>query len=66
MEMQDNFDYNIKRTYVVNKGEKMVICTRSSKNDKNIHDKNLLIFVVIHELTHMLFDKITGHNGEFK
>ena len=64
MRMQDNFDYDMKRTYVVNKGDKLVICTRSSKTGR-LHGKNLLVFVAIHELTHMLLDRITGHNEEF-
>ena len=35
-----------------------------SKDDKKIHDKNLIMFVIIHELAHLASDTY-GHNEEF-
>ena len=38
-------------SYTVNKGEEIVFCLRS-KNTKNFHPINLLMYVAIHELAH--------------
>jgi hypothetical protein len=40
-------------SYVVNK-EKMVLCLRDENGE--IHDMNTLMFVVLHEVTHMMLD----------
>lgn len=50
-------------SYSVAKGKKVVLCIRSKKN-KKIHDRNLLIFVNIHELAHIMSVSF-GHNAEF-
>lgn len=50
-------------SYSIAKGKKVVFCVRS-KNTKKIHDKNLLLFVVIHELSHIMSISY-GHNTEF-
>jgi beta-galactosidase beta subunit len=49
--------------YSVDKGKKLVVCLRS-KRTKKLHDKNLLMFVVIHELAHIASSSF-GHNNEF-
>ncbi len=52
--------------YSENKGEKIAFCL-SSKNKtdtKNLIDENTLIFVALHELSH-LATKSIGHNDEF-
>ena len=54
---------NNSTSYSVAKGKKLVLCLRSKK-DKRIHDKNLLIFVNIHELAHIMSISY-GHNAEF-
>lgn len=51
-------------TYTVNKGEKMVFCLRTRDSQDNVHDINLLTFVAIHELGHVM-TKSTGHTPEF-
>lgn len=66
-------DENIRETdmndsstsYSINKGSELSICIRD-KNDKNfkIHDLNTIMFVVIHELSHIM-SKSYGHNEEF-
>lgn len=51
-------------TYTEDKGTKIVICLRNKK--MNFHDKNLLMFPVIHELGHMCDKEHNpGHGGEF-
>lgn len=60
-------DYDIRyTTYTLNKGEKIVFCLRSrSKQSEEIHRKNLLMFVAIHELAHIMTVS-QGHTDEFK
>lgn len=49
-------------SYSVNKGEKISICVRHK--DKQFIDDNIIIFVVIHELAHVMTTSI-GHTPEF-
>lgn len=49
-------------SYSVNKGEKIVICIRQS--DMTFVDHNILMYVVIHELAHLM-TKSVGHTKEF-
>jgi len=51
-------------SYTINKGEMMHLCLRHKNNKKSLHDKNLLMFVIIHELAHIMSTSI-GHNDEF-
>lgn len=50
-------------SYTLNKGELIALCVRE-KESKDIHDYELLKFVVIHELAHVA-SVSTGHNAEF-
>lgn len=52
-------------TYTLNKGEKIVFCLRSRDGSERIHRENLLMFVSIHELAHIM-TKSHGHTDEFK
>lgn len=52
-------------SYSLSKGEKIVFCVRSGKDPNKFHNTNLLMFVVIHELTHLASSSY-GHNTEFK
>ena len=53
----DNITENIPgstyNAYSVNKGEELSICIRE-KNTENFIDKNTIMFVAIHELSHMM------------
>jgi predicted metal-dependent hydrolase len=61
MESTPNNKYT---SYSINKGEKVVLCLRS-RNSKNILVKeNLLMFVALHELSHIMTKSI-GHTKEF-
>jgi hypothetical protein len=51
--------------YSENKGEKIAFCLNKKKNDNtNLIDENTLMFVAIHELSHVASVSI-GHNKEF-
>lgn len=59
-ESSDNDAYT---SYSINKGEKIVLCIRS-KRDKQIQEFNLLMYVAIHELAHLMTKEL-GHTEEF-
>lgn len=51
-------------SYSVNKGEKIVFCLRSRDKEEKLADLNILLFVAIHELSHVM-SKSIGHTEEF-
>ena len=51
-------------SYAVNKGEKIVFCLRSRNSKEELVDENLLMFVALHELAHVMTKSI-GHTEEF-
>jgi len=51
-------------SYSVNKGEELVFCLRSKKNNK-LHDINDLMYVAVHEIAHIGCPEI-GHTPLFK
>ena len=62
--LKENYpDSTINTSYVLNKGEEIRICLRDKKN-AGIHDVNTMIFVNLHELSHML-DFNYGHKKSF-
>lgn len=54
---------NIYTSYSINKKE-LVFCIKSKKDNK-IHDMNLLMYVVIHEVAHLMCPEY-GHGNLFK
>ena len=52
-------------SYSVNKGEKLVFCLRSRQNQFRKHDINLLMYVVLHEISHVACPEY-GHGELFK
>ena len=50
-------------SYSLNKGKQIVFCIRSKETNK-IHNDNLLMFVGLHELGHLMSSSI-GHTKEF-
>lgn len=59
------FESDSHETYTINKGEKVVMCLRDYSRDKQIHDDfNLLVFVGLHELGHIMSVSI-DHEKEF-
>jgi hypothetical protein len=70
-----NFDANPERftestpdasftSYSVNKGEKIFMCLRQRDEYENLVDENVLIFVALHEMSHIGTSSI-GHTKEF-
>ena len=49
--------------YSVNKGEQLALCLRDAKDDTFI-ELNLIIFVAIHEISHVMTDEV-GHTKNF-
>jgi hypothetical protein len=57
-------------SYTVNKGETIVFCVRSKSitnyiKSHNIHDKNLVMYVALHEISHVACPEY-GHTDLFK
>jgi len=56
---------NVNTSYVEDKGKVFAICIREKQSGKNIiHDRHILEFVVLHEMSH-LANKTIGHGPEF-
>jgi hypothetical protein len=53
----------VNTSYVLNKGDLIKLCLRN-KETGEFHDMNTLIFVDLHELSHLL-DREYGHNKSF-
>jgi hypothetical protein len=51
-------------SYSVNKGEKIFMCLRQRDEAENLVDDNILIFVALHEMSHIGTSSI-GHTKEF-
>ena len=51
-------------SYSVNKGEKIVFCLRDKKEGEHLVKENIMTFVAIHELGHLM-KKSIGHEPEF-
>lgn len=51
-------------SYSVNKGEKIVLCLRQKDTNNSFVDKNVLLYVSIHELGHLMTEEI-GHTAKF-
>ena len=51
-------------SYSVNKGEKIVFCLRDKKEGETLVKENIMTFVSIHELAHLM-TKSVGHEPEF-
>ena len=51
-------------SYSVNKGQKIVFCLRSRDEKQKLVDENIMMFVALHELAHIM-TKSVGHTDEF-
>jgi len=51
-------------SYSLNKGEKISLCLREKKDETIFEDNNTIIFVVIHELAHLMTESV-GHTEDF-
>lgn len=50
-------------SYSINKGEKVILCIRQKDNNKLV-DYNVLMYVTIHELAHLMTEEV-GHTKMF-
>ena len=51
-------------SYCINKGEEIAICLRHKSDNTKFHNKNVILYVILHELAHVMSVSI-GHNEEF-
>lgn len=51
-------------SYSINKGEKIVLCLRSKDTSMKLVDQNVLFYVAVHELGHLMTDDV-GHTATF-
>ena len=51
-------------SYSVNKGERIILCIRQKDNKDTFADRNVVMYVAIHELAH-LATKSIGHDKDF-
>lgn len=58
----NNHEYT---SYSVEKGEELVFCLRSRNNIDHLHDINILMYVVLHEIAHIACPEY-GHTPLFK
>lgn len=57
-------------SYSINKGEKIIMCLRSKNNPSELVKLNVLVYVAVHELSHLMtkevgHPKIFWHNFKF-
>jgi len=64
-EISENSPNSSYTSYSVNKGEEIVFCIRSKKNANQLHDINLLMYVTLHEISHVACPE-EGHTVLFK
>ena len=55
-------EYNT--SYCINKGQEIAICLREKKNHSKFFEENTIIYVLLHELAHVMCISI-GHGEEF-
>tara|TARA_Y100000996_G_scaffold323036_1_gene259091 strand:+ start:1490 stop:2068 length:579 start_codon:yes stop_codon:yes gene_type:complete len=60
-ETEENSKYT---SYSLNKGEKIALCIRKKGDNLTFENENTVIFVAIHELSHIMTESV-GHEKEF-
>lgn len=53
-------------SYSINKGEQIVFCLRSRKDSQGLHDLNLMMYVVLHEISHVACPIYDNHGPLFR
>jgi hypothetical protein len=51
--LSENSPTDTYTSYSINKGDEIVLCLRSRKNDFQLHDLNTITYVTLHELAHV-------------
>ena len=62
--ISESMKSSIYTSYSVNKGQKLVICIKEKDLEETLIDMNTIMFVVIHEIAHIITKSI-GHTDEF-
>lgn len=62
--LQESNGKGTETSFSINKGEKIVLCVRAKDGSNTLVDENLLLFVALHELSHIMTISI-GHTEEF-
>jgi cystathionine beta-lyase family protein involved in aluminum resistance len=62
--IQESDGYGSQTSYSINKGEKIVLCLRSKDGTNKFVDKNVLLFVALHEISHIMTVSV-NHTPEF-
>ncbi|MCK9607497.1 MAG: hypothetical protein M0R33_13740 [Methylomonas sp.] len=52
-------------SFTLDKGKKIVLCLRSAQKPADFEDMNTLVFVVLHEISHMGDPRMWGHPTRF-
>lgn len=63
--VSESTDDNLYTSYSINKGEQLVFCIRSRETKNKMHDINLIMYVVLHEMAHVACPEY-GHTQLFK
>ncbi len=63
--IQESTDNGLYTSYSINKGEQIVFCVRSRDNLNKLHELNLIMYVVLHEIAHVGCPEF-GHTELFK
>jgi predicted metal-dependent hydrolase len=57
---------SIYTSYSVNKGEQIIFCLRSRRTQDELHDINLMMYVVLHEISHVACPIYDNHGPLFR
>lgn len=57
---------SIYTSYSINKGEQIVFCLRTRQLPNSLHDINLMMYVVLHEISHVACPIYDNHGPLFK
>lgn len=53
-------------SYSVNKGEQIVFCLRTKRTGNKLHDYNIIMYVVLHEISHVACPIYDNHGPLFR
>jgi hypothetical protein len=57
--------YSSNTSYTVNKGDRMYICLRNKENNNQLVDPDVLMFTMLHEMSHIANFNGWGHQKQF-
>jgi hypothetical protein len=63
--LNESSEDSVYTSYSVNKGEQIVFCLRSKTDKNTLHDVNLVMYVALHEISHVACPEY-GHTMLFK